>query len=121
MKSWADWLRKMQTDHDFMSFRQDLKGYGEPAEGNWDGYQRINSETGSGGIIGIFRQGSPENQRTVTVQFLNPSYVYEVRKAPSGELVLNSTGKELAATGFKVVMDKKYDGALYEIVRKAIR
>ena len=45
MKSWADWLRKMQTNHDFMSFRQDLKGYGEPAEGNWDGYQRINSET----------------------------------------------------------------------------
>ena len=118
MKSWADWLREMETKHDFMSFRQDLKGYGEPAEGNWDGYQRINSETGSGGIVGIFRQGSPENQRTVTVQFLNPSYVYELRKAPSGELVMNSTGKELAATGFKVVLDKKYDGALYEIVKK---
>jgi len=121
MKSWADWLRKMQTNHDFMSFRQDLKGYGEPAEGNWDGYQRINSDTGSGGIAGIFRQGSPENQRTVTVQFLKPSYVYEVRKAPSGELVMNSTGKELAVTGFKVVLDKKYDGALYEIVRKTVK
>ena len=118
MKSWADWLRKMQTNHDFMSFRQDLKGYGEPAEGNWDGYQRMNSETKSGGIVGIFRQGSPENQRTVTVQFLNPSFVYEVRKAPSGELIMNSTGKELASTGFNVVLDNKYDGSLFEIVKK---
>ncbi len=31
---------------------------------------------------------------------------------------MNSTGKELSVTGFKVVLDKKYDGALFEIVRK---
>jgi alpha-galactosidase len=119
MKSWADWLRQMETKHDFMSFRQDLKGYGEPAEGNWDGYQRINSETRSGGIVGIFRQGSPESQRTVTVKFLDPSSVYEVRKAPSGDLVMNSTGKELAERGFPVKLDRKYDGAVFEIVRKS--
>jgi alpha-galactosidase len=118
MKSWADWLREMQTKHDFMSFRQDLQGYGEPAEGNWDGYQRINSETGSGGVVGIFRQGSPENQRTVTVMFLDPSSVYEVRKAPSGDLIMNSTGKELATKGFTVSMEKEYDGSVYEIVKK---
>ena len=118
MKSWADWLRQMETKHDFMLFRQDLSGYGEPAEGNWDGYQRINSETRSGGIVGIFRQGSPESQRTVTVRFLDPSSVYEVRKAPAGELVMNSTGKELAERGFTVKLDKKYDGSVYEIVKK---
>jgi alpha-galactosidase len=121
MKSWADWLRTMQTKHDFMSFRQDLKGYGEPAEGNWDGYQRINSETQAGGIIGIFRQGSPEIQRTVTVNFLDPSSVYEIRKAPSGELIMNSTGKELSDKGFVVKLDKKYDGAVFEIVKKIIK
>ena len=81
-------------------------------------YQRINSETQSGGIVGIFRQGSPEIQRTVTVKFLDPSSVYEVRKAPSGELIMNSTGKELAEKGFKVSLDKKYDGSLFEIVMK---
>jgi len=118
MKSWADWLRQMETKHDFMSYRQDLPGYGEPAEGNWDGYQRINSETRSGGIVGIFRQGSPENQRTVTVRFLDPSSVYEVRKAPAGDLVMNSTGKELAERGFSVKLDRKYDGSVYEIVKK---
>jgi alpha-galactosidase len=118
MKNWADWLRLMQTNHDFMSFRQDLKGYGEPAEGNWDGYQRINSETRSGGIVGIFRQGSPENQRTVTVNFLDPMSVYEVRKAPTGDFIMNSTGKELAEKGFMVKLDKKYDGSVFEIVKK---
>ncbi len=118
MKSWADWLRSMQSKHDFMEFRQDLKGYGEPAEGNWDGYQRINSETHSGGIVGIFRQGSPESQRTVTVNFLEPGSVYEVKKAPSGEFIMNSTGRELAENGFIVRLEKKYDGAVYEIVKK---
>ena len=118
MKSWADWLRTMQTNHDFMSFRQDLKGYGEPSEGNWDGYQRINSETRSGGIVGIFRQGSPESQRTVTVNFLDPSSVYEVRKAPMGDFIMNSTGKELSEKGFIVKLSKKYDGSVFEIVKK---
>lgn len=118
MKSWADWLRQMEAKHDFMSFRQDLAGYGEPAEGSWDGYQRINSETKSGGIIGIFRQGSPENQRKVTIRFLDPASVYEVRKAPSGDLVMNSTGRELADRGFAVKLDNKYDGAVFEIAKK---
>ena len=36
MRSWADWLKKMQAKHDFMSFRQDLTSFGEPAEGRWD-------------------------------------------------------------------------------------
>jgi alpha-galactosidase len=118
MKTWADWLRSMEKKYDFMSFRQDLHGYGEPAEGNWDGYQRINSETKSGGIVGIFRQGSPETERIVTVRFLNPVSVYEVRKAPDGEFVMNSTGKELADKGFKVTFNKLYDGAVFEIKLK---
>jgi alpha-galactosidase len=118
MKTWADWLRNMQKHHDFMSFRQDLNGYGEPAEGNWDGYQRINSETRSGGIVGIFRQGSPENQRIVTVQFLDPFSYYEVKKAPIGEIIMTATGKELSEKGFMVTFNKKYDGAVFEILKE---
>jgi len=117
-KSWADWLRSMQGKHNFMEFRQNLEGYGEPAEGCWDGFQRINSETKSGGIVGVFRQGANETSRTVTIQFLNPSYVYEVRKAPEGKLIKKATGKELSETGFKVSLDKKYDGAIFEIIAK---
>jgi len=118
MKNWANWLRKMQKDHDFMSFRQDLYGYGEPAEGNWDGYQRINSESHKGGIVGIFRQGSPENKRLVTVHCLDPASVYEVRKAPTGDMVMKATGKELSETGFLVTFNKNYDGAVFEILLK---
>ena len=58
MKQWANWLRAMQDQHDFMSYRQDLPGYGEPAEGHWDGYQRINSDSCSGGVVGVFRQNA---------------------------------------------------------------
>jgi alpha-galactosidase len=118
MKNWADWMRSAQEKHDYMSYRQDLRGYGEPAEGNWDGFQRINSDTRSGGIVGIFRQGSPEKERLVTVQFLDPASVYEVRKVPDGDLIMNSTGSELSEKGFSVAFDKEYDGALFEIVRR---
>lgn len=120
MKSWADWMRNMQVKHDFMSFRQDLTGYGEPAEGNWDGFQRINSELRSGGIAGIFRQGSPETRRTVTIQFLDPAAEYEVKKAPSGEVVFRATGDQLAKTGFVVELTKLYDGTIFEISRLKI-
>jgi len=117
MKSWADWMRAMQAKHDFMSFRQDLKGYGEPAEGNWDGFQRINSASLSGGIAGIFRQGSPETRRTMTIQFLDPAAEYEVKNAPAGEVVFHATGEQLARTGFSVDLPKMYDGVIYEITK----
>jgi alpha-galactosidase len=117
MKSWADWMRKAQEKHDYMAFRQDLQGYGEPAEGCWDGFQRINTDTGSGGIVGIFRQGSHENERVVTVKYLDPSAVYEVKKAPSGEAILRSTGNQLEENGFKVSFKNAYDGSVYEIVK----
>jgi alpha-galactosidase len=117
MKSWAGWLRAMQEKHDFTSFRQDLKGYGEPAEGNWDGFQRINTETRSGGIAGIFRQGSAESHRRVTIQYLEPDGVYEVRKAPGGEIVYQGKGENLASQGFGVDLPCLYDGAVFEIRR----
>jgi alpha-galactosidase len=117
IKSWADWMKSMQFKHDFMLYRQDLYGYGEPIEGNWDGFQRINTETHSGGIVGIFRQGSFEYQRVVTVQYLDPLSIYEVRRAPDGELITKATGKELSENGFKVKLEKKYDGALFEILK----
>jgi len=117
-KSWADWLRNMEGKHDFMDFRQNLEGYGEPAEGCWDGFQRINSETNLGGIVGVFRHGAKETSRTVTVQFLHPTSLYEVRKAPEGKLIMKATGKELSETGFKVSLDKEYDGAVFELSGK---
>jgi alpha-galactosidase len=96
IKSWSEWLQKMQNKYDFMSFRQDLRGFGEPSEGCWDGFQRINSETQSGGIVGIFRQGSLEDQRTVFVNNLNPAATYEFLEAPAGNKIVTSSGKDLA-------------------------
>jgi alpha-galactosidase len=117
IKSWADWLQKMQKKHDFMSFRQDLRGFGEPAEGCWDGFQRVNSESHSGGIVGIFRQGSAEEQRAITVKYLDPVSKYNVFRAPNGEKIYSATGKELEEKGFVVKQPKAYDGALYEICK----
>jgi alpha-galactosidase len=117
VKTWSVWLQNMQKKHDFMSFRQDLPGFGEPCEGLWDGFQRINSETYSGGIVGIFRQGSAEEQRTVTVKYLDPNINYNVLLTPGGERIVSATGKDLAEKGFLVKFSKSYDGALYEICK----
>ncbi len=120
IKHWADWLRKMQTKHDFMSFRQDLPGFGEPMEGCWDGYQRVNTDTKSGGIVGVFRQGAKETQRTVTVQMLDPVANYRILSAPEGKKISSMTGKELAEKGFNVQLTKEYDGLLFQIQKNNI-
>jgi len=119
MKRWADWLREMQERHDFMSFRQDLPGYGEPGEGKWDGYQRINSDSHSGGVVGVFRQNAKTARTVVTVRFLDPLARYEVLQAPTSEKIFESTGQSLANEGFPVNFDKTCDGAVFEIRRTA--
>lgn len=100
-----------------MSFRQDLQGFGEPMEGMWDGFQRINTETKSGGIFGLFRHGSVEIRRIVTVNYLDPEKTYQV-KAMDGNVIATLTGTELKEKGFAVDLDRLYSGDLYEICIK---
>jgi alpha-galactosidase len=113
-RKYADWIQKMESKYDIMTYRQDLQGYGEPAEGMWDGFQRINTESKQGGIIGIFRHGSPENSRLVTVSYLDPSKTYEV-KSFEGSILASMTGEELQKKGFVVEIDDAYSGRLFEI------
>jgi alpha-galactosidase len=116
-RTYADWLQQMESTHGIMSFRQDLPGFSEPMEGMWDGFERINTETKNGGIIGIFRHGSVESKRIVTVNYLDPDKSYEV-KDPDGKTVKTLTGKELRDKGFDVDLEGLYSGALFEINEK---
>jgi len=116
-RAYADWLQSMQNKYDIMSFRQDLSGFGEPMEGRWDGFQRINSDTHSGGIVGAFRHGSAESKRTITINGLDPAKTYEV-KSMDGQLVVNSTGEKLKKKGFELNLQDKYSGELFEITSK---
>ncbi|MFZ1529018.1 MAG: glycoside hydrolase family 36 protein [Ferruginibacter sp.] len=113
-RQFADFLQQMENTYDIMSFRQDLAGFGEPKEGSWDGYQRINTETGAGGIVGIFRHGAVETKRMVTVNYLHPHKLYKVKRLDGSTLALLS-GDDLKTKGFEVVLHKQYDGALFEI------
>jgi len=116
IKRWSDWIVELQKKYDYDLFRNDLPGFGEPAEGSWDGYARINTETKRGGIVGIFRQGAPDNKRIVLVEGLIPEKTYAVIPDPSTSLpVRHFTGKSLAETGFEVQLEKKYEGVLFEI------
>jgi alpha-galactosidase len=115
LKKWADWMKKMEEKYDYMSFRQDLQGFGEPSEGSWDGWARINTDTKSGGIIGIFRQGSTERTRTVSVTGLIPEREYQVILAPDNIVLKVLTGRQLSEEGFDVTFTKKYDANIFEI------
>jgi len=114
-KTWSAWLRRLEDTHRFMSFRQDLPGFGEPAEGSWDGFSRVNTETGSGGLIGVFRHGSAEETRTVTVPWLHADKQYVITQGAEGKEVATMTGAELAIKGFTVKLSEKYDGELFEL------
>ena len=113
-RGYADWLKKMESKYSIMSFRQDLSGFGEPMEGMWDGFQRINTETKSGGILGIFRHGSVEAKRIVTVNYLIPEVTYYV-KTMEGKVIETLTGNDLRKKGFEVGLEGVYSGDLFEI------
>ena len=115
IRQWTDWISVMQKKYSYDLFRQDLPSFGEPTEGAWDGWSRINTDTRKGGIVGIFRQGSLDDQRTVSVPGLDKKKFYRIINAPSGEEINKMTGQELEEKGFKVKMTEKYDSKLYEL------
>jgi len=115
LKNWADWLRQMQEKHEYMLYRQDLPGFGEPLENQWDGWMRINTDTKSGGIFGVFRQGGIESSRIVTIPGLLPETIYEIKQGPVGDVKYKSTGRDLAEKGLTVQLNQKYDGTLFEV------
>ena len=115
VKKWADWMVSMQGKYDYMSFRQDLPGFGEPAEGSWDGWSRINTDLKNGGIVGVFRQGAKEMSRTVFLNNLNPEKKYQILLAPEGSPVATLSGKQLSSDGFEVSFKDYYDGNIFEI------
>ena len=98
-----------------MSFRQDLKGYSEPKEGYWDGFQRINTETQEGGIVGVFRHGSQESERRIFINYLASEKNYEISEAISGKKFGIYSGKKLAESGLIIKLFQKYEGVLLEI------
>ena len=115
IREWSLWMQAMQEKYDYMSFRRDLPGYGEPLEGAWDGWMRINNDTKEGGIVGVFRQGALESSRQVFLKGIDPEQEYMVRLAPKGEEVHRASGSSLMETGFRVEISGLYDGNIYEI------
>ena len=115
IKHWMDWISAMQKRYNYDLFRQDLPGFGEPTKGAWDGWSRINTDTKDGGIVGVFKQGSLDGERTISVHGLDKDKRYRVKTAPFGEVISNMTGDELEKRGFKVEMLRKYDSQLFEI------
>lgn len=113
-KSWITWLKGLEQRHGYMSFRQDLSGFGEPTEGAWDGFQRINTETKSGGLIGVFRHGAMDSARQIYVNYLDPERTYNIHEGFSGDIIATMTGAELATKGFKATINDLYGGALFE-------
>jgi len=114
-RGYANWLQRMENRHQIMTYRQDLAGFDEPKEGAWDGFQRINTESKSGGTIGVFRQGGTDQERQVTIQYLDPAKRYRIIEALTEKSIASGTGKELAQSGFRVKLDEMYDGKLFEV------
>jgi len=118
IKKWSEWMQKMQKKYDYMSYRKDLPGFGEPAEGMWDGWMRLNTQTNEGGIIGVFRQGAPDERRIIVLKDLLPDKFYSILLAPDGKEICSASGKDLMEKGFEVFLSDKYDGHIYEVKMK---
>jgi alpha-galactosidase len=110
-RAYAHWLQLMEKTHQIMSFRQDLPGFGEPQEGRWDGFQRINTDTKAGGIIGVFRHGATQPNRIVTVNYLDPAATYDILTM-DGTILSSLTGEQLKTKGFELSLPGLYSGEL---------
>jgi alpha-galactosidase len=108
-------MQEMQQKYDYMSYRRDLPGFGEPKEGSWDGWQRINFQTKEGGIFGVFRQGALEGSRRVFLKDLTPEAEYQIRLDPEGKIIWKASGTTLMEEGFDVEIIETYDGNIYEV------
>jgi alpha-galactosidase len=117
IKHWSEWMQEMQEKYDYMSYRRDLPGFGEPGEGHWDGWMRINNDTQAGGIVGIFKQNAFGEQRQVVLKGLESRADYVVKLAPGGKVIHAATGGELMHAGFAVHMEDPVDARIYEISR----
>ncbi|MDP4284949.1 MAG: alpha-galactosidase [Bacteroidota bacterium] len=115
LKKWSLWMQEMQKKYNYMNYRKDLPGFGEPQEGAYDGWMRINFENKTGGIFGIFRQGALEDSRQVFLDDLIPDSNYVIKLAPDGQEVYKATGKEIMEKGFQVKMDSLYQGKIFEV------
>jgi alpha-galactosidase len=118
LRRWAAWFRDCQERHGILAFRQDLRGFGEPADGRWDGYARINTDTKTGGILGVFRESAGEKRRTVFVDGLEPDTQYVIRRAPDGEVVTTAIGRILVTEGVEVLIEEATGARLFEVRRK---
>ncbi len=83
-------------------------------EGFWDGFQRINTDLKNGGIIAVFRHGSTEVSRTVTIKYLDPLKKYRVKTLNDKEICI-LTGKDLSNIGFEIFLKEVYSGELFEV------
>ena len=117
-KAWTSWIKGLEQRHGIMSFRQDIPGFGMPAVGCWDGFCRINTETRTGGLVGVFREGAAEMSRIVTVRDLDPDVTYSIMHGPDGQEIARMTGADLERKGFLVVLPEEYSGELFEISRQ---
>lgn len=113
-QKYSQWLSTMELRYQVLRFRQDIGNLGEPAEGQWDGFQRINTDTRAGGIFGVFRHGSRESKRTVTLSGLDQDKRYLV-KDMNGRKIGRFSGAELINEGIQVQLKNRYDGALFEV------
>ena len=113
--TWSLWMQSMQSQYDYMSYRRDLPGFGEPREGSWDGWMRINNDSQAGGIVGVFRQGALEGSRQVFLKGIDPEAEYVVKLAPGGEEVHRASGQSLMEAGFRVEIPGQYDGKIFEV------
>lgn len=114
-KQWSGWIKELEARHGIMSFRQDLPDFGEPQEGAWDGFCRLNTDTFSGGLVGVFRQGAAASSRIVTIPWLDDARHYVVKEGVTGKTMFRGSGKALRENGFTVRLEKAYDGQLYEV------
>ena len=112
---WAEWMKNNQQKYQIMRFRQDIPCFSFPDRNQWDGFSRINTDNGSGGIFVVFRQGSPDKRRMITIPYLEVDRWYNLYEGLNRILIGKYRGSEIEESGISIELKKDYDAQVFEI------
>ncbi len=115
-KKHYEWFRDMEEKYEITKYHQTSSVFPAPKKNNWDGFARFNTEQ-QGGIFVVFRNESPENERTFILPWVLKEKTYSIQN-PRGKIIGEYRGEVLIEQGFKVNIPTVNTASAFSIVVK---
>lgn len=106
-QKWVAYLKGIEEKYQYSHYLQLYNIFERPDDGNWDGCFRINTEK-SGGLIFLFRNNSPDENRTFRIPCLDADSNYRIYSFEDNKTIGIFKGRSLIENGIRVGIPSVY-------------